>query len=165
MYTASGSGETPLMRKHHSVGQRAWPLPKHRRIVKHPQALVIGSDQVADLHGQAIGKPGNYDKAFEQLRRMSGQTVIFQTAVSVVCQASAFQQCELVAVKVEFRQLDDAEIDRYLRAETLCGRQCKNVEGWALPSAHPSIMRPDAPMRDAAVFNDRCCVLPAFSLP
>ena len=106
------TGETPVQ-----LAQRLAIAKAQAVSVKHPQALVIGSDQVADLHGQAIGKPGNYDKAFEQLRRMSGQTVIFQTAVSVVCQASAFQQCELVAVKVEFRQLDDAEIDRYLRAE------------------------------------------------
>lgn len=82
-----------------------------------PAAIVIGSDQVADLHGHPIGKPGNYERAFEQLKAMSGQTVIFQTAVAVACQKSNFLQSELVPVSVQFRVLNDTEIDRYLRTE------------------------------------------------
>ena len=82
-----------------------------------PEHVVIGSDQVADLHGQALGKPGTHDRAVAQLRQMSGQTVIFQTAVAVVCQQTGFCQQTLAPVKVIFRHLDDAEIESYLVAE------------------------------------------------
>ena len=82
-----------------------------------PQAVVIGSDQVADLAGEPLGKPGNHERAVTQLRRMRGQTVVFQTAVAVVCQDSGFAQTELAQVKVKFRDLSDAEIEHYLRTE------------------------------------------------
>ena len=82
-----------------------------------PQAVVIGSDQVADLAGVALGKPGNHDRAVEQLRRMRGQSVVFQTAVAVVCRDSGFEQVDLAAVRVRFRDLGDDEIEAYLRAE------------------------------------------------
>ena len=84
---------------------------------QHPHAVVIGSDQVADLHGEPLGKPGNHARAMAQLQKMRGQQVVFQTAVSVVCQATGFAQTELAAVKVQFRPLSDAEIERYLLAE------------------------------------------------
>ncbi len=84
---------------------------------QHPQCLVIGSDQVADLHGQALGKPGTHARAVAQLQRMRGQTVVFQTAVAVVCQATGFAQSELAAVKVQFKDLTDDQIERYLLAE------------------------------------------------
>ena len=83
----------------------------------HPHAVVIGSDQVADLNGEPLGKPGTHARAVLQLQRMRGQTVVFQTAVSVVCQASGFAQTELAQIKVRFRDLSDAEIEAYLRAE------------------------------------------------
>lgn len=83
----------------------------------HPQAIVIGSDQVADLNGQALGKPGNHARAVQQLKTMSGQTVIFQTAVAVVCQANDHAQTELAQVRVQFRQLSDVQIEAYLQAE------------------------------------------------
>lgn len=93
-------------------------LAKARAVAaQHPQAVVIGSDQVADLAGEPLGKPGDHERATVQLRRMRGQTVIFQTAVAVVCQASGFEQAELAEVRVRFRDLGDAEIERYLRAE------------------------------------------------
>ena len=93
-------------------------LAKARDVARrHPQAIVIGSDQVADLAGQPLGKPGNHERAVAQLRAMRGQTVIFQTAVSVVCQATGFEQSDLAAVEVRFRVLEDDEIERYLRAE------------------------------------------------
>ena len=84
---------------------------------RHPGAIVIGSDQVADLDGEALGKPGNHANALEQLTRMSGQTVIFQTALSVTCLESGFTQHELAPVKVRFRTLSPGEIETYLRAE------------------------------------------------
>jgi len=83
----------------------------------HPEAIVIGSDQVADLEGEPLGKPGSHANAVTQLRRMSGRTVIFQTALTVMCQATGFVQHDLAPVRVRFRALDDAEIEAYLRAE------------------------------------------------
>ena len=84
---------------------------------RHPQAVIIGSDQVADLDGVPLGKPGTHERAVEQLRRMRGQTVVFQTALAVVCEATGFEQCDMAAVSVVFRDLSDREIERYLRAE------------------------------------------------
>jgi septum formation protein len=83
-----------------------------------PACVVIGSDQVADLEGLALGKPGNHARAMAQLQQMRGKTVIFQTAVAVVCQDSGFAQLDLAQVRVRFRELGDAEIEAYLRAET-----------------------------------------------
>ena len=84
---------------------------------QHPNAVVIGSDQVADLNGEPLGKPGTHERAVLQLQKMRGQTVVFQTAVSVVCQASGFAHTELAQIKVRFRDLTNAEIEAYLRAE------------------------------------------------
>ncbi|WP_284396095.1 Maf family nucleotide pyrophosphatase [Acidovorax sp. SUPP2825] len=83
----------------------------------HPDAVVIGSDQVADLLGQPLGKPGTHEKAVAQLQQMRGHSVVFQTAVAVVCAATGFEKVELAPVEVRFRDLSDAEIERYLRAE------------------------------------------------
>lgn len=85
--------------------------------VRHPECLVIGSDQVADLAGQALGKPHTHARAVAQLQRMRGQTVIFQTAVAVVCQATGFAQVALAPVRVQFKPLNDAQIEHYLLAE------------------------------------------------
>ena len=83
----------------------------------HPQAVVIGSDQVADLHGQPIGKPGGHEQASAQLRQMSGKQVVFQTAVAVVCVDSGYSEATLAPVTVQFRDLSDIEIERYLRLD------------------------------------------------
>lgn len=85
--------------------------------VRKPQAIVIGSDQVADLHGQPLGKPGTHERAAAQLARMSGQTVLFHTAVAVVQASRGFAQSSLATVTVRFRALDAATIERYLLAE------------------------------------------------
>ena len=84
----------------------------------HPEALVIGSDQVADLDGEPIGKPGNHDRAVAQLRAMRGRIVVFQTAVAVVHAAAAYERVLLAPVTVRFRDLPDDEIEHYLRTET-----------------------------------------------
>jgi septum formation protein len=84
---------------------------------KHPDAVVIGSDQVADLAGQPLGKPGEHTRAVQQLRLMRGQTVIFQTALAVVCLATGFEAVDLAEVRVVFRDLNDDEIEAYLQAE------------------------------------------------
>jgi septum formation protein len=84
---------------------------------RHPEAVVIGSDQVADLDDQPLGKPGTPARALAQLRGMSGRSVIFHTGVAVVCRATGFEQASLVPVTVRFRDLSDAEIETYLAAE------------------------------------------------
>ncbi len=83
----------------------------------HRDAVVIGSDQVADLDGQAIGKPGNHERATAQLRLMRGRRVIFQTGVAVVRADTGFAQALLAPVAVSFRDLTDVEIEYYLRTE------------------------------------------------
>jgi septum formation protein len=90
----------------------------HAVAARFPAAVVIGSDQVADLDGQPLGKPGVHERAVAQLRQMRGKTVVFQTAVAVVCRDTGFEQVELAPVRVRFRDLGDAEIEAYLRAET-----------------------------------------------
>src|SRR5215207_5860748 len=85
---------------------------------RRPDAVVIGSDQVADLDGRGVGKPGDHAGATAQLRAMRGRVVVFQTAVAVVCRAACFAESALVPVTVRMRELSDGEIERYLRAET-----------------------------------------------
>ena len=89
----------------------------HAVAARFPRAVVIGSDQVADLGGEPLGKPGTHARAVAQLRRMRGESVVFQTAVAVVCAESGFEQVELAPVTVKFRKLSDAEIESYLLAE------------------------------------------------
>jgi septum formation protein len=97
---------------------RRLALAKARAVAaQFPQAAVIGSDQVAELRGQALGKPGSHENAVAQLRLMRGQSVIFHTAVAVLCLATGFEQVDLADVRVVFRDYDDAEIEAYLRAE------------------------------------------------
>jgi len=110
--------ETPMANETPQALATRLALVKAKAVAAlHPNAVVIGSDQVADLNGEPLGKPGNHERAVRQLQRMRGQTVVFQTAVSVVCQASGFEQTELAQIKVRFRDLSDAEIEAYLRAE------------------------------------------------
>ena len=110
--------ETPLPGEAPRALALRLALAKARDVAaRHPQAVVIGSDQVADLAGQPLGKPGTHERAVAQLRAMRGQTVVFQTALAVVCAASGFEHTDLAAVEVRFRALDDGEIERYLLAE------------------------------------------------
>jgi septum formation protein len=110
--------ETPLPQESPRLLAERLALAKAKAVASQfPQAIVIGSDQVADLHGQSLGKPGTHDKAVAQLRLMRGQTVVFQTAVAVVCQESGFEQHSLATVRVKFRNLSDEEIENYLRIE------------------------------------------------
>lgn len=83
----------------------------------HPEAVVIGSDQVAELDGRAIGKPGTHERAVAQLRAMSGRRVDFHTAVAVVCRQRGYGGAALATVRVRFRELQPGEIEHYLRLE------------------------------------------------
>ncbi|HEX7440782.1 MAG TPA: Maf family nucleotide pyrophosphatase [Caldimonas sp.] len=106
------SGERPQ-----ALAQRL-AVAKARAVARHDaNAVVIGSDQIAELDGRCIGKPGNHERATGQLHAMSGRTVVFHTAVAVLCQARAYEGTAVVPVTVRFRTLSDAEIERYLRAE------------------------------------------------
>ena len=91
---------------------------KARAVAAHyPSALVIGSDQVADAGGVAIGKPGDYAGAVAQLRGLSGRSVVFHTAVALVDAASGRCQLRLVDVATTYRALTPAAIVDYLRRE------------------------------------------------
>jgi septum formation protein len=95
--------ETPLPGEFPAALARRLALAKAQAVAQRfPDCVVIGSDQVADLDGQALGKPGNHERAVAQLRQMRGRTVIFQTAVAVVCLQSSFCQQSLAPVKVTF---------------------------------------------------------------
>ena len=80
-------------------------------------AVVIGSDQVAELDAQPIVKPGSHERAVAQLRAMSGRRVLFHTAVAVVRADVGYESALLAPVRVTFRVLDDAQIERYLALE------------------------------------------------
>lgn len=82
---------------------------------RHPGRWVIGSDQVAELNGQPLGKPGTAAAAQAQLAAMSGQVVAFHTAVSLRCDAQVLEACDLT--QVHFRTLDPDSIARYIAAE------------------------------------------------
>jgi septum formation protein len=82
---------------------------------QHPHAWIVGSDQSADLQGQIIGKPGDHDRAFAQLKQMQGQTVVFHTALCLL--GPNFCKTIEVPTKVRFRSLPDEVLDNYLRIE------------------------------------------------
>jgi septum formation protein len=82
-----------------------------------PNALIIGSDQVALLEGQQIGKPLNHDNAVRQLGAMRGKTVTFYTALSLLNAANGEMQTDVAITNVSFRNLSDDEIERYLKKE------------------------------------------------
>ncbi len=84
---------------------------------QHPEALIIGSDQVAVNEGEILGKPHTHDKAMEQLRNASGKHVRFLTGLCLYNAATDHAQVEVVPFDVVFRDLSDEMIDNYLKAE------------------------------------------------
>lgn len=110
--------ETPL--PHESPVETASRLAeaKARAVgVAHPDALIIGSDQVAVLDGEQIGKPLTHDNALRQLRRMRGRTVVFHTALCLYNSRTGALQKKVVPFEVTFRDLPDEAIERYLLKE------------------------------------------------
>lgn len=99
---------------------------------QHPGALVIGSDQVATLDGEQIGKPGDHARALLQLQKMRGREVVFHTALCLwdgrIDDPDAAAQVENIRVFVRLRDLPDAELDAYLRIEQPydCAGSAKN---------------------------------------
>lgn len=100
-----------------------------------PDALIIGSDQVALLEGEQLGKPGTHDKAVEQLKRMRGKTLEFHTALALLNARSGRVQTAVVPVRLVMRQYTDAQIEAYLRKDRpydCCGAAKSESLGIAL---------------------------------
>lgn len=84
---------------------------------RHPRSLIIGCDQVAEVEGAALGKPGTLDNARAQLSHLSGREALFHTGLALLDAASGREQSRVVTTDVAFRRLEPAEIDRYLARE------------------------------------------------
>lgn len=104
------NGEAPL-----ALATRLAAAKSAEVAARYPGAWVIGSDQVADLNGQPLGKPGTFEAACAQLAAMSGQTVRFHTAISLRRDRESLAALDLTEVR--FRVLDPQEIARYVAAE------------------------------------------------
>lgn len=110
--------ETPLAGETPEALSLRLALAKARAVAaQHPNAVVIGSDQVADLAGEPIGKPGTHERAVAQLQAMRGRAIVFRTAVAVVRADTGFERVLAAPVTVRFRDLRDDEIETYLRLE------------------------------------------------
>ncbi len=83
----------------------------------HPGALIIGSDQVAILEGDILGKPGTHERAIQQLTRASGKRVSFLTGLCLLNSASGERQVACEPFHVQFRELNSREIEHYLLKE------------------------------------------------
>ena len=93
-------------------------LEKAKAVAKeYPDALIIGSDQVATLGDMILGKPGTHERAMQQLKAASGQSVIFLTGLSLYDSASGRSHTICEPFRVDFRNLTEEEIDDYLRRE------------------------------------------------
>ena len=100
-----------------------------------PDALIIGSDQVALLDGKQLGKPGDHDKAVEQLRAMRGKTLEFHTALALLNASTGRLQTANVPVRLVMRHYSDAQIEAYLRKDqpyNCCGSARSESLGIAL---------------------------------
>ena len=82
-----------------------------------PEAVIIGSDQLAIFNGGPVGKPGTHERAIEQLRSFSGKTIDFLTSITVLAPAIDFKATHTDCTSVEFRSLTDADIERYLERD------------------------------------------------
>jgi 7-methyl-GTP pyrophosphatase len=102
-------GETPpqMVRRLSEAKARAGAPPC--------QALVIGSDQVATVGDEVLGKPGRHDRAAAQLRRLSGRCITFLTGLCLLNTATDKAQVEVIPFRVHFRILGEEHIERYLR--------------------------------------------------
>lgn len=108
----SQPGETPV-----ALAERLARAKALAVATAEPGAIVIGSDQVVDLDGAALGKPGTAERARKQLASLSGRRVVFQTAVAVAADGGRRLASRVVPTAVDFRVLSSAEIDAYLARE------------------------------------------------
>jgi 7-methyl-GTP pyrophosphatase len=110
--------ETPLERETPvDLAGRLARLKAESVAASRPDAVVVGSDQVALLGEQVLGKPGTAERCIEQLRQSSGREVLFLTAVHVIGPRGSRVESHMDRTTVRFRALDDAEIERYVSAE------------------------------------------------
>ncbi len=110
--------ETPFPGE--SAKTTCWRLSREKALkvaIQYPDALIIGSDQVALLDGRQIGKPLTHDNAVLQLRAMRGNRVSFYTALSLLNARTGDMQTEVAENHVSFRDLTDDEIESYLLKE------------------------------------------------
>ena len=105
-------GETPSQLVERLSIAKAQAVATHLK-----EGLVIGSDQVAVIDNDILGKPGNHENAVAQLQRAAGKTVAFLTGLAVVNATTGSIQAEVVPFKVVFRQLTREQIENYLNAE------------------------------------------------
>jgi septum formation protein len=110
--------ETPLAEESPDTTALRLAAAKTRMVaVSHPDALIIGADQVAVLGGIQLGKPLNHANATQQLRLIRGKEVVFHTALSLLNSDKDNMQTRLVSSRVKFRKLSDQQIDNYLDRE------------------------------------------------
>jgi septum formation protein len=110
--------ETPLANE--TAKETSWRLSREKSkaaSILHPEALIIGSDQIALLGTQQIGKPITHENAVKQLRTMRGQTITFYTALTLLNARTAEYQTEVAINKVHYRDFTDAQIESYLNKE------------------------------------------------
>lgn len=110
--------ESPLANESAKQTSHRLSIQKAEAVGKHfPNSLIIGSDQVALLNEIQLGKPHTHENAFRQLQSMSGKTVIFYTALTLLNTANGDIETEVVENRVSFRSLNNEEIERYLLKE------------------------------------------------
>ncbi|MCB1957947.1 MAG: septum formation inhibitor Maf [Rhodocyclaceae bacterium] len=110
--------ETPLLGESPPSTAERLAEAKARAVAgRHPDALIIGSDQVAHIGDETFGKPGTEARAIAQLTRMSGETVVFHTALCLLNAATGRVQLRAVPTEVRFRTLTRGEIERYVTVE------------------------------------------------
>jgi len=101
----------------HALVQRLAEQKAIKIAQSYPDALIIGSDQVAVLNDQVLGKPGNYDNAMKQLMAASGNKVEFLTGLALFNSKSGHMQSLVEPFKVSFKTLSESQIDFYLQQE------------------------------------------------
>jgi septum formation protein len=110
--------ETPLPGESPSAtALRLSVLKAQAAAATYPDALIIGSDQVLMLDSEQLGKPGNFDRAFAQLKRMQGRAMVFHTALTLLNSRTGHAQTRDVPTVVHIRPLSDAQISAYLLKE------------------------------------------------
>lgn len=115
---APGTDETPYPGEAPGVLATRLAEAKARAVGRsRPEAVVLGSDQCVDLEGTILGKPGDFDAARDQLRRLSGRAAVFRTGICALEPKGGLVGIEEVAFTVVFRRLDEAQIRSYLERE------------------------------------------------
>lgn len=115
---APETDESPLPGEHPAATAERLSVAKAQAVAaRFPDALIIGSDQVAYQGDHSFGKPGIRQSAITQLRAMSGKTVIFHTGLCLLNAATGRSHLRGIPTEVRFRELSDTEILRYLDKE------------------------------------------------